>query len=177
MYTFKSLDWTSNAWIKFQTLPQYVCWEGMQLLIAICPSDGDVKTGGPLGVFREEQAMSRHRVSPSPFLSASSHTTHTVILTSTSSSTRNVVCPSRAWFENRPYSTPSIRLARNPKHLTVQWVGIGKPTHTLSISWKADGTITFLKWIITCIPHIYSAFAYQSILLLCRFKKVISIIS
>ena len=45
------------------------------LLIAIRPSDGDVKPGGPLGAFREEQAMSRHRVSPSPVLS-SSHTTH-----------------------------------------------------------------------------------------------------
>ena len=29
------------------------------LLIAIRPSDGDVKPGGPLGAFREEQAMSR----------------------------------------------------------------------------------------------------------------------
>ena len=46
------------------------------LLIAISPSDGDVKPGGPLGAFREEQAMSQHRVSPSPFLSpSSSHTT------------------------------------------------------------------------------------------------------
>ena len=44
------------------------------LLIAIRPSDGDVKPGGPLGAFREGQAMSRLRVSPSPFLS-SSHTT------------------------------------------------------------------------------------------------------
>ena len=35
----------------------------------------NVKAGGPLGAFREEQAMSRHRVSPSPFLSSSSHTT------------------------------------------------------------------------------------------------------
>ena len=42
------------------------------LLIAIRPSDGDVKPGGPLGTFREEQAMIRHRVSPSPFLSSSS---------------------------------------------------------------------------------------------------------
>ena len=32
------------------------------LLIAIRPSDGVVKPGGPLGAFREEQAMSRHRV-------------------------------------------------------------------------------------------------------------------
>ena len=45
------------------------------LLIAIRPSDGDVKNGGPLGAFREKQIMSRHRVSPSPFLSSSSHTT------------------------------------------------------------------------------------------------------
>ena len=43
------------------------------LLIAIRPSDEDVKPGGPLGAFREEQAMTRHRVSPSPFLSSSSH--------------------------------------------------------------------------------------------------------
>ena len=45
-------------------------------MIAIRLSDGDVKRGGPLGAFREEQAMSRHRVSPSPFLSSPpSHTT------------------------------------------------------------------------------------------------------
>ena len=43
-------------------------------LIAIRPSDGYVKPSGPLGAFREEQAMSRHRVSPSPFLSSSSYT-------------------------------------------------------------------------------------------------------
>ena len=36
---------------------------------------GRYKPGGPLGAFREEQAMSRHRVSPSPFLSSSSHST------------------------------------------------------------------------------------------------------
>ena len=45
------------------------------LLISIRPSDGKVKPGGPLGAFQEEQAMSRHRVSPSPFFSSSSHTT------------------------------------------------------------------------------------------------------
>ena len=58
--------------------------------------------------------------------------THTVTLTSTSYTvhytdthpTRNVVCPSGAWFENRPHLTPSIRLAWNPKHIIVQWVGI-----------------------------------------------------
>ena len=68
------------------------------LLIAIRPSDGDVKPGDLLGTFREEQAMSQHRVAPFPFLSStlsssSSHspqhnyTTHTVTLTSTSYST------------------------------------------------------------------------------------------
>ena len=45
------------------------------LLIAIRPSDGDVKLGGPLGALQEEQAMSRHQVSPSPVLSSSSHIT------------------------------------------------------------------------------------------------------
>ena len=39
------------------------------------PLDGDVKPGGHPGAFREEQVMSRHGVSPSPFLSSSSHTT------------------------------------------------------------------------------------------------------
>ena len=40
------------------------------LLIVICPSDRDVKSGGPLHAFQEEQAMSWHQVSPSPFLSS-----------------------------------------------------------------------------------------------------------
>ena len=44
--------------------------------------------------------------------------------------TRNVVCLSGAWFENRPYSMPSIRLVRNPKRIIVQWVGIRTHTHT-----------------------------------------------
>ena len=60
-------------------------------MIAIRPSDGDVKPGGPLGAFREEQAMMRHRVSPSPFLSSypaqHNYTTQTVILTVTLTST------------------------------------------------------------------------------------------
>ena len=47
------------------------------LLIAIRPSDGDVKPGGPLGAYREEQATSRHWVSPSLFLSSPSHNTTT----------------------------------------------------------------------------------------------------
>ena len=46
---------------------------------------------------------------------------------------------------------PSTHLAWNPKHVIVQWIGIGTHTHTnthththtLSISWKAGGTIKF----------------------------------
>ena len=112
------------------------------MLIAIRPSDGDDKPGGPLGAFRDEQAMSRHRVSPSPILS--SHTPQhnyiilhkqlhvqlpelqlpTVHYTDTRP-TSNVVCRSGARFKSRPYSTPSIRPARNPKRVIMQWVGIG----------------------------------------------------
>ena len=50
----------------------YMLRRHIVLLIAIRPLDGDVKSGGPLGASREEQAMSQHRVSPSPFLSSSS---------------------------------------------------------------------------------------------------------
>ena len=56
------------------------------LLIAIRPWDGDVKPSGPLGAFREEQAMSRHRVSTFslPFIiiphSTTQTATHTVTL-------------------------------------------------------------------------------------------------
>ena len=53
----------------------YMLRRHIVLLIAIRPSDGDVKPGGPLGAFREEQAMSRHPVSPSPFLSSSASRT------------------------------------------------------------------------------------------------------
>ena len=119
-----------------------------ELLIAIRPSDGDVKPGGPLSAFREEQAMSRHWVSPSPFPSSSSSSSHTTQLHYTSSYTyihpnlnflqyctgtrpmHNVVCPSGVWLKNRPHSMPSICLAWNPKHVIVQWVGIGTHTHT-----------------------------------------------
>ena len=57
--------------------PSTVCMlrRHIVLLIAIRPLDGDVKPGSPLGAFRQEQAMSWHWVSPSPFLSSSSHRT------------------------------------------------------------------------------------------------------
>ena len=130
-------------------------------------SDGDVKPGGPLGAFREEQAMSWHRVSPSPFLSSSSHRTQLHYTNSYTYShpnfnflqytiqilvpTRNVVCPCGAWIENRPHSTPSIRLARNPKHLILQWVGIG--THTFSLLFN-DGHVTYYFWDQKLLPSV-----------------------
>ena len=56
--------------IKFQTLPTvYMLRKHIVQLIATHPSDGDVKPAGTLGAFKEEQAISRHWVSPSPFLS------------------------------------------------------------------------------------------------------------
>ena len=119
------------------------------LLIAICPSDGDVKPGSPLGAFREEQAMSRHWVSPSPFLSSSS-SSHTTQLHYTNSYTYShlnlnfleytiqILIPHVTWsaqavhdLKNRPHSMPSICLVRNLKHVIVQWVGIGTHTHYL----------------------------------------------
>ena len=97
--------------------------------------------------------------------SSSSHTssyttqtvTHTVILTSSSYNTlsyidtrhtRNVVCPGDAWFENRPHSTSSIRLARNPKRVIVQWVDTGKHTHTIEwyIQFKNNKIMNSGKW-------------------------------
>ena len=135
-------------WLGFYKTSVKFCMLRRQiiLLIAIRPSNGDIKPGGPLGAFREEQAMSQHRVSPSPFLSLSSHTTQLHYTNSYTYShpnqlspihytdihpTRNVVFPSGAWFEDRPYLTPSICLAWNPKHVIVQWVGIGTHTHFL----------------------------------------------
>ena len=86
-----------------------------------------LKPGGPLGAFREEQAISGHRVSPSPFLS--------FIIISYARSTRNVVCPSGTWIENRPHLMPSNRLAWNPKRvgLIVHW-NTHTHTHTYSSS-------------------------------------------
>ena len=51
--------------------------------------------------------------------------------------TRNVVCPSGARFENRPHLTPSSHLVWSPKHVIVQWVGIGTHTHIhRMLDWK-----------------------------------------
>ena len=83
--------------------PIYICMlrRHIVLLIAIRLSDGDVKPGGHLGAFRKEQAMIRHRVSPSPFHhhpTQHNYTTHTVTETSPihytdTCRTCNVVCP------------------------------------------------------------------------------------
>ena len=82
--------------------------------------------------------MSRHQVSPSPFLS-SSRTTQLHYTNSYTYSHPNlnflqytiqILVPHVMWSaqavrEFRPHSTSSICLARNPKHVIVQWVGIG----------------------------------------------------
>ena len=120
--------------------------------MAIRPSDEDVKTGGPLGAFREEQAMSLHRVPPSPFLSSSSHTTQLHYTNRYTYSYHNlsflqytiqllvqhVMWSAQAVRENRQHLMPSIRLAWNPKRVIVQWVGIGTHTHILKLDIKIN---------------------------------------
>ena len=143
------------------------------LLIAIRPSDRVIKPGGPLGAYQEEQAMSRHRVSPSPFLSSSSPTTQLHYTNSYTYShpnlnfleythpTRNVVCPSGAWFENRPHSMPSIRLARNPRRIIVQWVGIwNKQTNKqqTNILYKWSCCLTFFIGVLCTIVLYFCIF-------------------
>ena len=124
------------------------------LLIAIRPSDGDVKPGGPLGAFREEQTMCRHRVSSSPFLSSSSHTTQLHYTNSYTYSHPNlnflqytiqILVPYVMWSaqavrdsKNRPQSSSSIRLARNPKRIIVKWVGIETTTIVLLLFASID---------------------------------------
>ena len=120
------------------------------LLIVIHQSDGDVKPGGPLGAFREEQAMSRHGVSPSPFLSSSSHTTQLHYTNSYTYSHPNlnflpytiqILIPHVMWSAQAVRDSKIdhtqchlIHLVWNPKHVIVQWVGIGTHTHTHTYS-------------------------------------------
>ena len=66
----------STLYISKSIHMNYVINKHIVRLIAIRLSDGDVKPGGPLGAFQEKQAMNRYQVSPSPFLSSSSHTQH-----------------------------------------------------------------------------------------------------
>ena len=56
----------------------------------------------PLGAFRDEQAMSRHRVSRSPFLSSSSHTTQ--------------LHYTKSYTYSHPNSTLSLTLYRYSSH-------------------------------------------------------------
>ena len=108
------------------------------------PSDGDVKPGGPLGTFREEQVMSRHRVSPSPFLLSSSHTTQLQYTNSYTYSHTNlnflqytiqILVPHVMWSPQAVHELKIDHTKRhlsalrgNRKHVIVQWVGIR--THT-----------------------------------------------
>ena len=111
------------------------------LLIVIRLSDGDVKCGGPLGAFSRRAGYepapgftfslpiiiipnnTNSYTYSHPNLNFLQYTIQILILT------RNAVCPSCAWIENRPHSMPSICLAWNLKHIIVQWVGIGTHTH------------------------------------------------
>ena len=108
------------------------------LLIAIRPSDGDLKLGGPLSACRVEQAMSRHgfHILPS-FHHHHHHHTHTHTHTHTQLPYTNsytyshpnlnflqytiqILIPHVMWSAQvvrRPHSTPFIRLARNPKRV------------------------------------------------------------
>ena len=54
-----------------------------------------------------------------------------------------MVCLRSAWFENRPHLTPSIHPVWNPKHVIVQWVGIG--THTLHKQWSEENFFSQMK--------------------------------
>ena len=88
--------------------------------------------------------MSWHRVSPSPFLSSSaSHTTQLHYTNSYTYSYPNLnflkyilqilithVMWSAQAVRDSKIDSPSIRLVQNPKHIIVQWVGIGTHTHT-----------------------------------------------
>ena len=106
-------------------------------------SDGDVKPDGPLGAFREEQAMSWHRVSPSPFLSSSSSSSHTTQLHYTNSYTYShpnvnflqytihILVPHVMWSAQAvrelkiDHTQRHVSALRGIRSTQVQWVGIG----------------------------------------------------
>ena len=142
------------------------------LLIAYCPSDGDVKPGGPIGAFRVEQAVRRHRVSPSPFLSSSSHTTQLHYTNSYTYShpnlnflqhytdtlpTRNVVCPSSAWFENRPRVTPCAEPEANNSAVGWHWnrqtdFSSNRHIYLRCSEINSDAKLTYVIIIISVLP-------------------------
>ena len=115
------------------------------LLIAIRPSDGDVKLGGPLGALREEQAMIRHRVSPSPFLSSSSSNTTQLYYTNSYTYSHHnlnflqhtiqilvlhVMWSAQAVRELKiDHTQRHLCALRGTRSTQVQWVGIGTHTH------------------------------------------------
>ena len=115
------------------------------LLIAIRPSDEDVKPGGLFGAFLEEQAMSRHRFSPSPLLSSSSHTTQLHYTNSYTYShpnlnflqyTTQILVPHVMWSAQAvlelkiDHTQRHLSALRETRSMQVQWVGIGTHTHT-----------------------------------------------
>ena len=120
------------------------------LLIAIRPSDGDVKPGGSLGVFREEQAMSRHRVSSSPFLSSSSHTTQLHYTSSYTYSHPNlnflqytiqILIPHVMWPAQAVHE---LKIDHNQCHLSCL---VWNPKHNSAVGWHWN---THIHIIIHC---------------------------
>ena len=105
----------------------------------------DVKPGGPLGAFREEQAMSRHRVSPSPFLSSPSHTTQLHYTNSYTCSHPNlnflqytqILVPHVMWSAQAvrelkmDHTQRKLSALCGTRSTQVQWAGIG--THTMTM--------------------------------------------
>ena len=87
----------------------------------IRPSDEDVKPGGPLRGFREEQAMSRYRVSPSPFLSSSSQTTQLHYTNTSTYSLPNLNFPLYTIQILVPHVMLSAQAVRESKIDHTQW--------------------------------------------------------
>ena len=110
------------------------------LLIAIRSSDGDIKPGGPLGAFREEQTMSRHLL-PSFHYHRTQHnyTTQTVKFYTYSHPnlsflqyTIHIFVPHVMWSAQ---AVRDSKIDHTQRHLSalrviVQWVGIGTNKHS-----------------------------------------------
>ena len=102
---------------------------------------GTLSLVAPLGAFREEQAMSWHRVSPFPFLSSSSlsHTTQTVTHSHPNLNSLQYIIqmlvPHVMWSAQEVHDS---KIDQTQRHLSalrgtwnsLQWVGIGTNIHT-----------------------------------------------
>ena len=121
--------------------------------------------------------MSRHRVSPSHFLSSSSHTTQLHYTNSYTYSHPNlnflqyniqILVPHVIWSaqvvrdEYRPHSTPSIRNAPNLKRVIVQLVGI----------WNIHNTYTYIIYTRKfALPNLHHSFRFALLFLNKKFEN------